>query len=409
MPKNLLFSLSDQIFVSGGNFLTLVICANGLTVSGQGKLSYVIICYMALALFNIASIFNGASVLINEQSNKEKYRKILFVYQVFAALFTSALLTSALFFAGNYIGWKIESVELILVALFLFTQQIVDFDRRIKYICENEKSALLSSVRVYPVRIILLMIFLPSSIKEALELLVLANLFASILVIIKQSSHVTKYVSRESVTVILAHLKFSKLIILSALMGWLWSYLPTIFLGYFYGKGLVGILVTLRSITNVANVLMEQVETVSSVVFARKAYKHGEEELGSAVTNILISGTGIWVCGVIVLYFFGHGIVLNMLGQEYANYSGLLVIMWLGFGIYFIARVFAIKYRSLKNLKIEFLSGLSSLLMALVCIPLISQYSIVGTAWAYVFISLSAVLVQWILIKYLKLKKLSVY
>lgn len=409
MPKNLLFSLSDQIFVSGGNFLTLVICANGLTVSGQGKLSYVIICYMALALFNIASIFNGASVLINEQSNKEKYRKILFVYQVLAALFTSALLTSALFFAGNYIGWKIESVELILVALFLFTQQIVDFDRRIKYICENEKSALLSSVRVYPVRIILLTIFLPSSIKEALELLVLANLFASILVIIKQSSHVTKYFSRESVTVILAHLKFSKLIILSALMGWLWSYLPTIFLGYFYGKGLVGILVTLRSITNVANVLMEQVETVSSVVFARKAYKHGEDELGSAVTKILISGTGIWVCGVIVLYFFGHGIVLNMLGQEYANYSGLLVIMWLGFGIYFIARVFAIKYRSLKNLKIEFLSGLSSLLMALVCIPLISQYSIVGTAWAYVFISLSAVLVQWILIKYLKLKKLSVY
>ena len=78
--------LFDQVIVSGGNFLTVALCAHYLPLNEQGKLTYVIACYMALLLFNVSAIFQGASVRAPAENNKEKYLFSLAGIQVIFAL-----------------------------------------------------------------------------------------------------------------------------------------------------------------------------------------------------------------------------------------------------------------------------------------------------------------------------------
>jgi hypothetical protein len=47
-------SLTDQVLVSGGNFLTIAICAHALPLAEQGKFTYIFASYIAVLLLNIA-------------------------------------------------------------------------------------------------------------------------------------------------------------------------------------------------------------------------------------------------------------------------------------------------------------------------------------------------------------------
>jgi hypothetical protein len=46
-------SLADQVLVSGGNFLTIAICAHALPFAEQGKFTYIFASYIAVLWLNI--------------------------------------------------------------------------------------------------------------------------------------------------------------------------------------------------------------------------------------------------------------------------------------------------------------------------------------------------------------------
>ena len=91
-----------------------------------------------------------------------------------------------------------------------------------------------------------------------------------------------------------------------------------------------------------------------------------------------------------VLLVFGREIVNLILGSLYAPHWNLLVIGWIGYGIYFIARIFGIKHRTLGFNQIEFTGNLfgvaAAALAGFVMIPALSA---TGAAWVYVVIAVA--------------------
>ena len=71
------------------------------------------------------------------------------------------------------------------------------------------------------------------------------------------------------------HLSYSRLFIAGTPLVWLWAYIPIFMLGIMHGKEQAALLGSIRGISNMANVLMEQIETKVVADWARM--RHGKD------------------------------------------------------------------------------------------------------------------------------------
>lgn len=378
-------SLADQVLVSGGNFLTIAICAHSLSLSEQGKFTYIFASYMALLLLNVAGIFQGAAVRAPAQDST--YQSSLAKLQVLQALLLSFLVASAWLGLGGVFGWKATITEAALLFAFLAVQQLADFDRRAAYIFSGTRRALCSSAALYPLRLIGLLVINPETVTQVLWMLVLSALMPAIPACIAAG----RYKSADSWSNrAKEHLMYSRLFIMGAPLAWLWSYIPIFLLGTMHGKEQAALLASIRGISNIANVLMEQLETKVVADWAR--IRHGGEErhMKSATIKLLRVGVTFWVCGLLLTVLLGKKIVTLVLGNLYADHWNLLVIGWLAYGAYFLARVSGIRQRAMGLAHVEFTGNLSGVLAAVVGgLALIPAYGASGAGWVFVIISIA--------------------
>lgn len=377
--------LFDQLLVSGGNFLTMVLCARALPLSEQGKFSYVFASYTAVLLLNVAGIFQGAAVRAPTQ-DADCYRAMLVRLQLAQAVLLTTLLVIGWWGAGAWFDWRATSSELLWLSAFLLFQQGADFDRRAAYIFADAERAMLSSAALYPLRIVVLWLLQPTELLQVLQVLFFTALLpaAPTFFALYQDRVVSAWQA------VKAHLHYSHLFIIGAPLGWLWSYLPLFLLAMLHGKEQAAVLTSIRSISNMANMLMEQVETKAGADWARLQHQQGTQSLHQVVTRLMRWGGGLWLGILIVIFLFGRGIVGFILGGAYASHWELLLIGWLGYGIYFLSRVVGIKYRTLGVNRAEFMGNLSGVLCALlVGFILIPTNGVVGAAWLYVIIAVA--------------------
>lgn len=390
--RSQLVGILDQLLVSGGNFLTIAICAHLLPLSEQGKLTYVFSTYMGMLLLNVAAVYQGAAV--RAPSEHTAYLVTLARLQIVIALFTS--LAVCLFWRsfGELLGWELTLEEMALLFAFLFLQQLSDFTRRAAYIFKSASGAMFSSLAIYPARIILLLILDHVSFQSVLTIMALtAILPASVnfFVIIRTSVPAAYSWVKHAID----HLLYSRLFIFGAPLSWLWSYLPIFLLGAIEDKEQAALLASIRGISNVANVLMEQLETKVVADWARRKKQLNKNYIQNSSINLFRIGLLLWLIGFLIVTIFGEEITKFILGDTYAPYWGLLVIVWVGYGIYFIARVISIKYRVLGSNQIEFAANAIGATTALISgWVLISVLGTVGAAWVYVLIPASMVLGQ---------------
>lgn len=391
-----LSSLADQILVSGGNFLTIAICAHALPLSEQGKFTYVFASYMALLLLNVAGIFQGAAVRAPAQDSS--YRTSLARIQFLQAIFLSLLVSAIWLATGNSFGWQASASEAGLLLVFLVMQQLADFDRRSAYIFCTTRRAIYSSATLYIPRIIGLLIIRPNTVSEVLFVLILSALVPTTFTLFIAGRRRLE-TSQSWTEAAGAHLAYSRLFIVGAPLGWLWSYIPIFMLGLMHGKEQAALLASIRSISNIANVLMEQIETKVVADWARLHHGEGTSTMEVAVSRLLKIGITFWLFGMAVIVVFGQEIVSIILGSLYSPHWFLLIIGWIGYGIYFIARISAIKHRTLGANHIEFIGSLSGVATALtVSFLLIPRMQILGAAWAYVAISVGMLLAQLLML-----------
>lgn len=382
-----LSSLADQVLVSGGNFLTIAICAHALPLSEQGKFTYVFASYMALLLLNVAGIFQGAAVRAPAQGSS--YRTSLARLQLLQAVLLSVLVGWAWFGAGEVFGWQATAAEGVLLFAFLVMQQLADFDRRTAYIFAGTRRAVVSSTLLYPGRLIALILVRPETVSQVLEVLIISAFVpAAITAYTAGRSKPAEGASWTEAT--RAHLAYSKLFIAGAPLGWLWTYVPVFMLGTMHGKEQAALLVSIRGISNIANVLMEQIETKVVADWARLHHGDGPRVMEAAASRLLKMGMVFWSLGMLLVVLLGREIVSLVLGAPYAPYWHLLAIGWLGYGVYFLARVSGVKHRALGSNKIEFVGNLSGVAAALAAgFVLIPAFAATGAAWAYVIIAVA--------------------
>ena len=384
--------LADQVLVSGGNFLTIAICAHSLPLFEQGKFIYVFASYMALLLLNVAGVFQGAAVRAPTQD--ASYKISLARLQSLQALLLSLLISAVWFGVGGVFGWQATIVEAALLFIFLLVQQLADFDRRAAYIFSGTRRAMYSSAVLYPLRIVALLVVSPDTVSMVMLVLILSALIPAVPALLtacqKKPDGTPSWVSATK-----EHLAYSKLFIAGAPLGWLWAYIPIFLLGTIHGKEQAALLASIRSISNIANVFMEQIETKVVADWARLHHEDGPCVMEAAAMRLLKIGTAFWLFGMVVAVMFGREIVVWVLGNQYAAYWHLLVIGWIGYGVYFLARVFGIKHRTLGANKVEFIGNITGVLAAFAAgLLLIPNQNETGAAWAYVIIAVTMMLSQ---------------
>jgi O-antigen/teichoic acid export membrane protein len=390
-------SFADQALVSGGNFLTIAVCANLLPLAEQGKFTYMFASYMALLLLNVAGIFQGAATRAPAQDGA--YQTTMARLQLLQSFMLSLLVSATWLMAGGVFGWQATIIEAALLLVFLMLQQQADFTRRAAYIFSRTKDAVYASAALYPLRIIGLLVFKPETIGQVLVILGASAMLPAIPAVLmafrKRTAGTSSWTkaTRE-------HLVYSRLFIAGAPLGWLWSYLPIFMLGIFQGKEQVALLASIRGITNLGNVLMEQVEIKVVADWARLHHGSGSRAMEADAARLLNIGILIWVLGLVVAVTFGREIVGLILGSLYVSHWHLLVIGWIGYGVYFHARIFSIKQRVLGLNHVEFFGNLSGVFAALISgFAMIPAFSAAGAAWTYVIVAAVMLASQMLVLK----------
>jgi O-antigen/teichoic acid export membrane protein len=384
-------SFIDQTLVSGGNFLTVAICAHFLPLEEQGKFIYAFSSYIGLVLLNVSGIFQGAAVRAPTQG--PEYEAQLAKLQCLVAILCAVLIAMFWFVFGGYFGWSLSIVDLSLLFSFFAIQQVADFNRRSSYIFSSALDATISSAILYPIRIIILLVIQPSNIDLVLLILITSAIFPAILSI--RTIGKLEKDSKIWLVSIKEHLYYSRLFIAGSLISWLWSYAPVFILGMMQGKAAAALLASIRGISSAANIFMEQLETKAVADWARLFHQEGLTRLSLEVKRLNQIAFVFWVSVMLGIIFFDKAIVTIILGDLYSSFAYILDIAWIGYGAFYIARVHGIWCRTLGNNKIEFISNAFGFIAAILgSCALIPLFNIEGAAWVYFVIPTAIYLVQ---------------
>ncbi len=398
-------SMFDQALTSGGNFLTIAVCAHFLPMGEQGKFGYVYAFYMAVLFLNITSVFQWAAVQAPQENDKIQYLKELSVLQFLLIIFTSTLIAIFLAFFDHKIQWQISFTEAFLLFLFLFLQQFADFDRRTSYIFFSSETAFFSSLFLYPPRVLFLLAVQPKTLSGALILLCVSCCLPALRTTGCLVQGI-KAISGISLKRIKEHLYASRHLILVAPFGWLWTFIPVFVLGALQGSAAVAILTAVRSLTNFANILMEQLETVVAAKLGKCAHEQGQSGLEALTKPLVGWGTAGWGVALIVFIFWGREILILIFGARYADYNSVLLILWVSYWIFFIARIYGMKYRFMKETRVELIGNICSVVCLLfISNVMIQKYAINGAAILLVLSSLTILITQIIFVRLLLFRK----
>lgn len=385
------YSFFDQGLVSGGNFLTVALCAHFLPLEEQGKFIYVFTSYIGLVLLNVSGIFQGAAV--RAPSRDSTYLSVLARLQVYSALLISTLVGIAWLCVGPYLGWSVTPYELALIIAFLFLQQLSDFTRRSAYIFSSAESAFHSSLWTYPIRWLILFLVAPKTIDGVL-IIMIASCVVSAGMAMRASinSRVDFSWWQEQA---LEHLNYSKLFIAGSVLSWFWAYTPVFILGMLQGKAAAALLASIRGISSMANIFIEQLETKAAADWSRQYHSEGAASVRQSISQINKLALVFWVFVMLIIVVFNQSIVSLILGSQYSPYSNILIVAWVGYGAFYVTRIHGITHRTFGDNKIEFIAGASGLLAAaLGSYWLIPQFKVEGAAWVYVLIAIIMLCVQ---------------
>jgi len=343
------YAVLDQVLVSGGNFLTILICAYFFSPDEQGKLGFILSVYMGLMVVNQTFLFQQAAIDYPRKKNKTQYRTSLAKSQFMVAIMAGSAGMVLLFLMSGLSDWVMKAEEMIVVSFYFFIQQLTDCSRRASYIFYSAKKSALFSCITYIPRIFLLLAIKPEDVTTAFLLMSIASMVVVIIdwrVVIKSRfkfSYEFNSLRRQGGK--------KKWLLMTGLFSWVASALPVYFLGAFGSMSQVGIYITLRSIVGVANVFLEIVETEISSK-AGKAYLKSVAILDNLLRKVSALGVIFWITGAIFFHFFNEKLMLYFYRDIYLGYGIAFQIMWIGIGITFLFRINAVKLRTIGESRI---------------------------------------------------------
>ena len=372
----------DQLLVSGSSFLTIAICAHRFSLIEQGKLGYVFAIYMATIVIQGTLIHNWASVQFPRRNNQYRYHQSLALMGVVLALISAVLLCIAMYWLAISAGWVVTYKTLALTFVYLLLQQAVDFLRKAAYYADHQEKALWISAMLYPLRIVLLLTTAVTTIDDVLTISML-SCGLPLLWFVKLSNVSRCYSRRQLTRISFTHLKGSSQLGIMAVITWAWNYLPVFFLGSSNGAAAVALLVSLRSLSNLFNVVLEVLETSFATKFAN-TYAAGRN-WRVVIKKEYINGFVLWFCGLIFLLVMHRTIVPIALGQNFIAYDHLITLFWIAQGFTFLFRIEGVKLRTMGLTHLITLANLYALVfVSTIGWMVINQYGVNGATALYI-------------------------
>lgn len=386
--KNKLFPFLDQILVSGGNFLTVLLCANLLSLPDQGNIIISLSLYMAALLFSIAFVYAGIPVLSHKVKDVAGYNYTISVFHsvlsvvfiiVFLALYPLLL---------RFFDFTVELHEYAMLLLFIFFQQYADFARRSSYVSTpSGKTAFLFSLITYAPRVGALYFIQTPSLFLVFATLAATAFFPFLmtaLTILKGKWQQHLSLNRNDFK---EHLAFSTHIVQSVPIVWFTSYLPIFFLGAFNGAKAVAIVGTLRNLTNLANVFVEIIEVSQITKWVILEKDHKTAQVNQEITRVILLFLGGWG-GILAIFLFGIDYFSYFLHGPYLKFQSILIILWFAYLAYFFSRIYMLKLRTLNNTRFEKQFAIAACIVALPASAMAYWFGVYGAALAYLSASL---------------------
>lgn len=395
----LLGALTDQSAVSATNFLTIAIGAWMLALDEQSKLVYVYTAYYALVLFNASAIFSVAPMLRQDVADANAYRWKLLYTQIIIAVFGTVAFVQFFAHSGDWLGWVIAAPEMIWIFCFLAFQQLADFNRRACYVFGNIESASLLSILMLATRVALLLVVRPDDSTTFIMLLSISAIPGAVAAFARKLPVRHPHADTE---VISRHFRLAKWNMLYAPLQWVCLHFPIFMVGALSGNWAAAVLASVRSVSTIANVLLELMETyVPNWMVARMKSPEGEgaQNLTAGIYKL---GAGVWLSVAIVIAIFGEKILAVVLGSSYSEYWDILLLLWVGNGLYFIGRVHGVRHRIARRTSVELAGAAGGVFMLILTIPLFWSYGVYGGAWSIVVVQIGIVIIQHTYVRQLR-------
>lgn len=395
--KNIIFSISDQGLVSGGNFLMIALGANYLSMYDQGILfGYVYLFYVGAVVFNLALIYQWSSVKAPLVDSRGSYKTFLLNTQIFSAFGTSLLLLIGLKILSLVSNWELPLSICGLVFIYLFFQQISDFARRSAYVFQTPREAFINSLFIYPIRITLIFILRPSTIAGFILLIGVTSLLPAIYLILTNLNFI-KY-DKRFFNDLKDHFNEVKWLLISAPFSFLWGNIPIFISGMVLNLDSVGLFTTLNSITNVGNIGMELLDTEFSSRVGKIAAEN-KKKSRKVYKNIFLLGIVLWFIALGIFLIFGKYIIEIVAGPAYVRGQQLLIYQWVTVLFMFIFRVDAVWIRTLGDTKTLLRSSIIGTAVAIIVSwPMIHFFGEIGIALAVTLAAVAIGLYQRIIL-----------
>lgn len=394
VPRAAVYALVDQAAISAGNFLLIAVGAWMLPLSEQSKLVYVYTAYIATVLFNASAFFSAAPTMRVESSDPIGYARLLFRIQIASAVLFATCLTLLFIAAADRVGWAPNKLEMSWMWGFLVLQQLVDFHRRSTYVFGDVGHAALMSGALFMLRIGALWLLSPHRAVDFFAVLAVSTLPG----VIAAFSGVRRGrgAPKESRSGVLSrHIELARWNAINAPLQWMGMHLPILLAGLLAGPAAAAIVASVRSVSTAANVFLELMETYVPALMAVRAQHQGTEGVRAVAARLYTGGGVLWSVAAIAILMFGEWLLSVLLGETYAQYWVVLLLLWVGNGFYFIGRVYGVRQRIMRRTSVELAGSLGGLAVLIGSWPLMSIFGVTGVALVMVAIQFGCTITQF--------------
>jgi O-antigen/teichoic acid export membrane protein len=326
-------ALLDQLLTSSLNFITMIFIAQKSGLNALAVYGYF------MAIVGLTDMLSNALLyqdLIRERKNLNakfclenlrRHSQLSFAISFIVAIPTATFLSfqNATSMAG------ITALSICSIA-FIFGAQAFSFERRIRYFADVSRSRTLKSPAllaflVLSIRLVVFLVFMPTSVPSVMACLALSSLPLIVFQLFELSKKDKDLQTFRSFCC--EKVVRGRSFLIEIPFGWGIGKSPVFFIGFILGDIYAGVYVALRGVVNAGNILTELVPTWFSSYLVKISGDGIDSKRRKFIRRSIVLFTFVWLFGLLFLYV-SNKIIFRLLDFEATPENELaLYILWL--------------------------------------------------------------------------------
>ncbi len=377
--KSLNYTIVDQAFVSGSNFLTTIILARLLGLEKFGIYSTLWLILLMINTVYVATIvFPMMSLVPKKNYNKSYFGHLLIQQFLFSNLaFIAVFAIGMLYF--YYLKIEISLFIIFWFSMAVFFYHMQDYFRRYFFSLKKFSEAFIVDIITYGTRLIIFGIFLfIQSIEMDTVFLIYTITFVlgTIYGFVKYEYKINMKAFKSD---FYEQWNMAKWLVLSGIMQWSSINLFLLFSSFILGPTALGAIRIGQNIISAFNVILQGIENFIPIDATQIYVRSGIKGLFKFIEKVSLWGLGCIMIFIFFIIFFAKDIIRILYGEEYVNYD--YVVKWYAIILIFmfLLSIFRILLRTLEKTKIWFKAYLITSVFSVIAVyPFVKYFNVKG-------------------------------